>query len=316
MRNGRLDFLKGLMIWSVVMGHTINALCHENNLLHTTLRTFDLPMFMYISGFLLKGSVERNGWKRLLMNKMTMLLVPALVWAGISMLLGDRCFYYFLWAVFCSCVIVSSVYICCRKIQLGWLVLISIAVLLHLVPVNVVNLSFLFPFFLLGYMSNQIVQVRWPWGIMALVVFVVLLVGVWSPQYSIWNSGGYVLGEPEYMIPMVLLRLGIGVAGIYAVSCLMGTVHERLKDARGIRLFERIGQETLAIYVMQHVVVEIGLQRLAGMEGISNVLDRHPLMMGYVVAPLVSLVLVIAMYEMAIMMKGANYFKWVFGFRM
>lgn len=316
MRYGRLDFLKGLMIWSVVMGHTINALCHENNLLHTTLRTFDLPMFMYISGFLLKGSVERHGWKRLMMNKMTMLIVPALVWAGISMLLGDRCFYYFLWAVFCSCFIVSGVYVGCGEMQRKWLVLIGIAVLLHFLPVNVVNLSFLFPFFLLGYMSNQIVQVRWPWGITALVVFVVLLMEVWSPQYSIWNSGGYVLGEPEYMIPVVLLRLGIGVAGVYAVSYLMGTVHEGLKDTRGIRLFERIGQETLAIYVMQHVVVEIGLQRLAGMEGISNVLDRHPLMMGYVVAPLVSLVLLIAMYEMAILLKKSNYSKWLFGFRM
>ena len=315
MRDGRLDFLKGLVMWSVVMGHTINALCNEGNGLHTMLRTFDRPMFMCISGFLLKGSMERHGWKRLLLNKVTMLLVPAMLWMLISLAFGDRCFYYFLWAVCFCCAIVCSVHTCCRKVQVEGVVLIGIALLLHVVPVNVVNMSFLFPFFLLGYMSRRIVPVRWSWGVTALVVFVVLLMGVWSPQFSIWNSGGYVLSDPAYMIPVVLLRLGIGVAGVYAVSFLMGAVHDRLNDAAGVRFFERIGKETLAIYVMQHVVVEIGLQRLAGMERVSSVLVEHPWVAGYVVVPLVSLLLLLAMYEMALLLKKSACSKWVFGFR-
>ena len=316
MRDGRLDFLKGLVMWSVVMGHTINALCNEGNGLHTMLRTFDLPMFMYISGFLLKGSMERHGWRELLMNKVTMLLVPALVWAGISMLLGDSCFYYFLWAVFFCCAIVSSVYACCRKMQREWPILIGIALLLHVVPMNVVNMSFLFPFFLLGYMSRRIVPVRWPWGVAALVAFVVLLMGVWRPEYSIWNSGGYVLSDTAYMIPVVLLRLGIGVAGIYAVSFLMGIIYDKLNGAVGVRFFERVGKETLAIYVIQHVVVEIGLQRLAGMECVSGMLTEHPWVMGYVAAPLVSLVLLLGMCELALLLKKSAYSKWVFGVKL
>ena len=316
MRDGRLDFLKGLVIWSVVMGHTINALCNETNGLHTMLRTFDLPMFMYISGFLLKGSMKRHGWRQLLMNKVTMLLVPALVWAGISMLLGDRCFYYFLWAVFFCCAIVCCVHTCCRKVQVERVVLIGFALLLHVVPVNVVNMSFLFPFFLLGYMSRRIVPVRWIWGVAALVVFVVQLMGVWRPEYSIWNSGGYVLSDTAYMIPVVLLRLGIGVAGIYAVSFLMGIIYDKLNGAVSVRFFERVGKETLAIYVIQHVVVEIGLQRLAGMEGVSGVLAKHPWVMGYMAAPLVSLVLLLAMYELALLLKKSAYSKWVFGVKL
>ena len=199
--------------------------------------------------------------------------------------------------------------------QREWPILIGIALLLHVVPVNVANMSFLFPFFLLGYMSRQIVPVRWSWGVTALVVFVVLLMGVWSPQYSIWNSGGYVLSDPAYMIPVVLLRLGIGVAGIYAVSSLMGAVHDRWSHFWGVRFFEKIGKVTLAIYVMQHVVVEIGLQRLAGMECISSVLMEHPWVAGYVAAPLVSLLLLLAMCEMALLLKKSAYSKWVFGFR-
>ena len=298
------------------MGHTINALCGEGNGLHTMLRTFDLPMFMYVSGFLLKGSMERYGWWQLLMNKVTMLLVPTLVWAGISILLGDRCFYYFLWAVFFCCAIVSCVYACCRTMQREWPILIGIALLLHLVSVNVANMSFLFPFFLLGYMSRQIVPVGWPWGVVAFVVFMALLMGVWSPQYSIWNSGGYVLSDPAYMIPVVLLRLGIGVAGIYAVSFLMGIIYDKLNGAVGVRFFERVGTETLAIYVIQHVVVEIGMQRLAGMECVSSVLAEHPWVAGYVAAPLLSLVLLLMMYELALLLKRSAYSKWVFGFKM
>ncbi|MBR1520090.1 MAG: acyltransferase family protein [Bacteroidaceae bacterium] len=112
MRDGKLDFFKGLLIWSVVLGHTLNALCPIENSLHILLRTFDLPMFMYISGFLLRGSLARHHWKQLVANKVTNIVVPAVIWMLISLLFGDHCMYYFLWAVF-----VSSIIVCvCEKI--------------------------------------------------------------------------------------------------------------------------------------------------------------------------------------------------------
>jgi len=80
MRDGKLDFFKGLLIWSVVLGHTLNVLCPTEKSLHMLLRTFDLPMFMYISGFLLRGSLARHHWKQLVVNKVTNIIIPAIVW--------------------------------------------------------------------------------------------------------------------------------------------------------------------------------------------------------------------------------------------
>lgn len=316
MRDERLDFFKGILIWSVVLGHCINAFCPDGNTLHLLLRTFDLPMFMCISGFLLKGSLERNDWKQVLMNKLTGLVMPAVVWTLVSWLLGDRCFYYFLWAVFASTLFVCLCerFFSNRRFALG--VLVLLAATFHLFPFKIANLSFLFPFFLMGYYSQDVICVGWRRGLLSLVFYVILFVFLWQPEYTIWNSGGYVLREPAQMIPVVLIRLGIGVAGIWAVSFLLGGVHEKMHDTAVIKFFERLGQETLAIYVMQHVVVEMGLPQLVRVEDIYGVLACHPRVTGWVVAPGASLVLLVAMFRLALLLKKSASSKWVFGFRM
>lgn len=104
-RDGKLDFFKGLLIWSVVLGHSLNALC-PGTVLHTVIRAFDLPMFMYISGYLMRGSIGRYDWKQLVMNKVTTIAFPAVVWIAVSFMLSDIHSYYFLWAVFISSVVV------------------------------------------------------------------------------------------------------------------------------------------------------------------------------------------------------------------
>ena len=314
-RDNKLDFYKGCLIWSIVLGHCLNVFCPRGSELHVLLRTFDLPMFMYISGFLLRGSLAKYEWKQLLMNKATTLVMPALIWAGVSFLCGDRCWYYFLWAVFFSCAVVICAHTFCKWAWMKWVMLIGVAVLFHIVPVNVANMSYLFPFFLLGYVSRRIVPVAWKWGLVSLAVFVVLLIGFWSSQYSIWKSGGYVLSAPEYMIPVVLLRLAIGVAGIYAASFLLGLVHDKSGHTVGVGFFERLGRETLALYVMQHVVVEIWMQRLATVgEGCLRSVPSW--LMGYVVAPVVSLALLMVMCELALLLKKSDYSKWVFGVKL
>ena len=108
MRDEKLDFFKGLLIWSVVLGHSLNVLC-PGTVLHTVIRTFDLPMFMFISGRLLQGSVNRYDWKQFVVNKVTNIAFPAVIWILISLLLGDLHSYYFLWSVFISSVLVCLI---------------------------------------------------------------------------------------------------------------------------------------------------------------------------------------------------------------
>lgn len=315
MRDGRLDFYKGYLIWSVVLGHCLNALCPYENTLHLLLRTFDLPMFMYISGFLLKGSIGRYNWKQLLLNKLTNIIAPALVWSAISFLFGDKCWYYFLWAVFIS----SAVVCLCEKILPKAFVavgLITIAIAFHLIPKNIVNISYLFPFFLIGYYSRQVSHVGMRKGLASLAVFALLFVSVWKPDFTVWRTGGYILDNPVFMLQVVSLRLIIGMAGIYAAILLLGRLYDVLAESSGsVNLVVSIGKETLSFYLLQHIIVEVCLPLLVDKGGFTSFAETNPMLSVYLVAPVFSLLMLLFMYYIVMLIQGSKYTKWLFGFR-
>lgn len=313
-REEKLDLYKGFLIWSVVLGHCINVFCPNSNTLHLLLRTFDLPMFMFLSGFFMGGSIARHDWKQLLMNKMTGLIVPAVVWALISLLLRDSCFYYFLWAVFVS----SAVVVLCERFfskSVVLCILLTITVVFHLLPYNIFNISFLFPFFLMGYYSKNITPVGWKTGMPSLMLFTILFIFLWKPDYTIWNSGGYILRDIVYMMKVVAIRFALGVAGIYGVSFVLGWLYETYKKTSLVKLFVGIGKETLPIYLLQHVLVEILLLRWT--KTLENVgwMNMNQMFVGYLLTPLLSLVLLVLMYHLVHLMKSTKYMKWMFGVR-
>lgn len=314
MRDERLDFYKGFLIWSVVLGHCLNVCCPREDTLHLLLRTFDLPMFMYISGFLLRGSIRRYRGKQLICNKVTGVIFPALVWAVVSLLFGNRCFYYFLWAVFFSVTIV-----CVCEQHLGkswaWAGMVLMVVGLHLVPYNVVNLSFLFPFFLTGYYSKNIAEIGWSKGAASIIVYIVLFLFLWRPEYTIWNSGGYLLWHTSYIIQVIVLRFAIGIVGIYSAILIWSRLYVVIKDSLFTRMMSVIGKETLGIYLLQHIIVEILLLRLVMKLGLWSVQDGNQAVVGYLLTPILSLLLLSVMYIIVRWLKQYNQTKWIFGFR-
>jgi hypothetical protein len=270
---------------------------------------------MYISGFLLKGSIGRYDWKQLLLNKLTNIIAPALVWAAISFLFGDKCWYYFLWAVFIS----SAVVCLCEKILPKAFVavgLIAIAVAFHLIPKNIVNISYLFPFFLIGYYSKQVSHVGVRKGLASLVVFVLLFVFAWKPDFTVWRTGGYILDYPVIMLQVVLLRLIIGMSGIYAAILLLGRLYDVLAESSGrVNLVVSIGKETLSLYLLQHIIVEVCLPLLVDKGGFTSFAETNPMLSVYLVAPVFSLLMLLFMYYIVMLIQGSKYTKWLFGFR-
>lgn len=61
-RNENVDFVKGLLIWGVIWGHTITALSagkfDSPVWIHTFFRTYDLPLFMILSGYFFQQSYD------------------------------------------------------------------------------------------------------------------------------------------------------------------------------------------------------------------------------------------------------------------
>lgn len=114
MRDKRWDFYKGLLIFSVVLGHTITALkagASEPVWVLIFIRTFDMPMFAFVTGVFLRKSCNKRSFYENIINKVCTLLIPIILWNWIlNLMLGDFCLntgrFWFLWSIFYVCCIV------------------------------------------------------------------------------------------------------------------------------------------------------------------------------------------------------------------
>ena len=156
-RDSTVDFAKGVLMWCVVYGHSVDALCgglpHSPVWLHSFVRTFDLPFFMLISGCFLRRSIERKSLRRVVLDRLTMLFIPIVAW---TLLRGHfnvfSGMYYFLWAVLASSMIcVAARYLvsfCNSRISKAMELSLLIVAMLSLYIVKIPwNMFYLFPFF-------------------------------------------------------------------------------------------------------------------------------------------------------------------------
>lgn len=123
------------------------------------------------------------------------------------------------------------------------------------------------------------------------------------------------LQNTGYMLKVVLLRMIIGMAGIFAVIFVMGKFYDLYGKKIIMSLFTNIGKETLSLYLLQHIVVEIGLLWLINHMKIQHLLTDYHILFGYAIAPLVSLILLFIMYQIVSVMQKYKYTKWMFGFK-
>jgi len=158
-RNERMDFYKGVLMFGVIWGHAITSLLagSQNNVsIHWIMRTYDMPLFMLISGYFLGFSLKKRSLKELIKDKLTTIFFPAYIWGVIitySYMLAFLSL-YFLWAVFFSSLIIAFIAKTCANIKIGIIYVLIVTVLLQFIPDTLWNLSYLFPFFAIGYFIN------------------------------------------------------------------------------------------------------------------------------------------------------------------
>ena len=76
-RNVTYDYLRGLAMLSIVIGHLYYySRRADNSWVFNVCETMELPVFMYISGLLAHVSVDRYGFRKLIMSKVVRLLFP------------------------------------------------------------------------------------------------------------------------------------------------------------------------------------------------------------------------------------------------
>ena len=325
-RNSRIDFYKAVLMFSVVWGHTNNILlngasCECN--ISWFLRSFDMPMFMFLSGFFLKYSVRRYHIKPLLLNKTSYILFPALFWSLLVSAGHKPHTLYFLWAVYLSTVCVILVETLSYR-YLKPILYAGLILMLHVVNMDFVNMSYLFPFFLIGYYWKSLETNKLTWWAVFIYVF---LICFWNTDYTIWKAGAYIMENPVHMIKVVLLRFSIGLAGIFAMKLFFDVLYSYLKpimfdsDGRhfnvgGVVL--KIGRETLGLYIFQ-AIATYGIMKLF-VKWVIKQVNFNPFMWNerlliYVIAPLLSVIILLISLYIIDLLKSNRYTSKLLGFK-
>lgn len=328
-RSQFIDIVKGILMISVVCGHTEVAMCAGEHA--PWLRSWfsmggwNMPAFMAIAGWFFWFSVQKRSFGELVKNKCLCILLPAMFWeiVGKSISLVRNHFaweslrlmpgLWFLWSIL-LCILLAAV---CYRVGKKWsfrvesCVAASIAVGLYLTPYSVFNIAYTFPFFYGGYVAHRMGLIRYATAGRCLSFMgLTVLLALWNcysgcaSDVSVWVSGTYLfgpLGWPEHLLWNVYrLFLGaVGTIGFIGTLFVLYRVVSRCNlptPAAGFISFVcNLGCYSLALYAVQNVVVEILLNWAMRWYVYHcnpvNVFHDYPLLFARVVLPCATLLL-------------------------
>jgi len=295
-RNTYLDFVKGIAILLVVIGHSLQysleSAVRFDNVLFVGIYGMHMPLFAIISGYLMARQAARYSQPELLKNKLRTIGVPAISYsltimilrAAIVMAKGegsetdwwqmlDDCFLksvWFLWAM-----VVISLAMCCigrmkhTSLQMAVVVALSIAGLFA-PNISILNWCFyLLPFFGIGYFSILCDIGSWPErfkliaGLLATMIYAALLPHLCSKEAFIYNSGLCILTDnPIGQLGRDCIRFLAGIAGSISILYWLKVVHKLICGHDSLIL--KLGKNTLPIYGISMVFVNEVMCMLVG----------------------------------------------------
>jgi fucose 4-O-acetylase-like acetyltransferase len=186
-RNEYIDYLRGLLVFLVTYGHTIQYVTYQNNApaffndpIFKLIYIFHMPLFMVVSGFVSFYAIERSSAFDTIEKRFHQLIVPIISWAVISrtalaftqldvkdsktfesLLLLPKLIvhatlegFWFLWCVFGSILIILILKRLDFNRFLG-LLLTSFVILFLPESGNLYLFKYMFPFFCAGYLLSK-----------------------------------------------------------------------------------------------------------------------------------------------------------------
>lgn len=313
--------MKGMLMWCVVNAF-FSGIAHTPIWLHTFVRTFDMPFFMMLSGFFLRKSLAKRRAIDVFVNRLCMILVPFVVWTLLLARVDIFNRYYFLWAVLCSGIICIAGHALTSDLPsrimavFQGLLYIGVVVLFHAFKVPW-NMFYLFPFFVVGYYLRDANYGRKLASIMA-VVFIAGLC-FWDADYTPWKIGALAWRDNAAVFLVYGFRFVLGIAGV----CTMGIVFDSIRRLCGeesifVRVVVGWGRETLALYILQTLCVEIALRLLCEQfwrHCAISISGGFINLIGYLIVPALSFVLVAFLFCAIKRIKSTKLLNYAFGFK-
>lgn len=278
-RDNKFDFYKGILMLGVVWGHIITALKYgssEPSWILSFFRTYDMPMFAFITGVFLRKSIQSHSTMENLCNKVGMILLPTLMWNIIFNLAIGRFEisfneFWFLWATFTSTIIIIIIERLWRKIVVIQFVFLGVMIFLtHLGVLDKWNVGFLLFPCVFGYyyeiIKNRIKKVvgeKLFYLKLFLIVSFVFMQCFWTTDYNVWNTGCNIMAfDIPVKTGLIICYRGImGIVGSIVMMMLFSVIYDILCRSNYPQMqnvvngLMQVGKNTLEIYILQTILV-------------------------------------------------------------
>lgn len=279
-RRKEIDLIKSVAILMVVFGHCIEfgsgpihlaRGLHWINPIYKFIYGLHMPLFMMISGYLFKNSVDRYHPIVILKRKFTQCMVPVISFTVISLglqVLRNRggigwevairqlfVQLWFLWAVFLWSVVVLAIHTFAKDSILLYLLVFIVSMMIPNVGYTYLWM-YMYPFFLCGflYRSRKTEFPTNPIMSFCLLILYIILLILWTPNTYIYNSKYCIIsGEPVKQVLTNLFRMITGFVGsCFAISTLTKCsklIVQREWSRRAIDYLSILGVNSMGIYV-------------------------------------------------------------------
>jgi fucose 4-O-acetylase-like acetyltransferase len=278
-RNKTVDALKGYAIILVVLGHVIENNIYNNldNKIFQFIYSFHMPLFMFLSGYIIFGTVKKP-WSKWLWSKVERLLIPFFIWfliwsiykqfdfihfSFINGMSGVEAYFlngiadptitlWFLMVLFIFyCILLMIKYL---ERYLGYFSYIWILLFLYILPVQniwLIYLQWYYAFFFIGYLMaehrDKLPIVNAKIKLLSCVSFIALF-SLYPHRQYIYDVG---ITSPA-LFPFKFLIACLGIAASYSLI-------SWLSDKWISPLLSYLGLYTLDIYVLHAMFFSWGL---------------------------------------------------------
>lgn len=273
-RDWKWDFLRGLAIFLVLLGHSIQWFDPnwKQNPLFEGIYSFHMPLFMFISGYFLRKNLDQVPFWEWQKQKARQLFLPSVVnsivfslliyfticqgWSHLKPIWYHEALWY-LNTLF-AFVVVARIIAICRNSSVRvflWMLFYGCTFFLNFYPIGM-YLKFMLPFFLLGTSYRKLTNFKPSLQYYILVPGALLAVWVfpmWNFSHSIYMMP-YAPLDPENIKHFLILYAN-GFAGICAAMLLINIIYPLLVSKKSLVPFVKtvtwVGTVTLPIYVVQ-----------------------------------------------------------------
>lgn len=343
-RNGKLDFIKGVLIYCVILGHTASAILAGggmqglDNYLNIIMMGFHMPLFMGVSGWLFYNTVNKHSEKDIIIRRLKGIGVTILVW-GIIYSLPDilKCLlngnttqavkefsshifsYWFLWSVlFCNLIHLLLV----KTIRNKWkyLAIIVVTFVLMLLPRDNVHAAFMYPFFAIAYElhENRPKKVNYLCITAIAAILWLVMSFEFDRSYTVYETESFMIKGGFDSLYKYTFRFAIGMASGWVVYMICKLVYDKWNDKKVINIVSSFGKCSLELYVTHTIALEVG-KRVFGIiyrrVGYDFIIENR-WALNFLVAPVIAILLTVALYHLIQWLYHCKWLgSWIFGIK-